>query len=148
MANKSLKDLTEDALLLILEKLILDTASLENLKRSCKFFNCFFSTYHSRLVSMRHRAVESAWMRRSEVLSSSVMVPLDLNPKESLLVKGEEAQSGGVIFLAACSSYIVMVRYNEQDGVVCACPRLSQSVATWQRRCEAQHILRGTKGKF
>ena len=23
--------------------------------------------------------------------------------------------------------------------------RLSQSVATWQRRCEAQHILRGTK---
>ena len=124
MANKNLKDLTEDALLLILEKLILDTASLENLKRSCKFFNCFFSTYHRQLVSMRHRALESAWMRRSEVLSSSVKVPLDLNPKESLLVKGEEAQSGGVIFLAACSSYIVMVRYNEQDGVVCACPAL------------------------
>ena len=26
--------------------------------------------------------------------------------------------------------------------------RLSQSVATWQRRCEAQHILRGTKWKM
>ena len=109
----SLTDLTDDALLLIIQKLILDTVGLESLRRCCKYFRSFFSVYHTELRAMRERAVENAWMEPNPMEASSVRVACNLSEKEEVMMRGEEAHSGGVIFLAACDRFIVTVRYNE-----------------------------------
>ena len=150
----SLTDLTDDALLLIIQKLILDKVGLRSLRKCCKYFRNFFSAYQTELRAMRDKALEHAWMDPSPVTTSSILVADNLSEKEEVLMRGEEAHSGGVIFLAACSRFcktinhhhknfigmwlslifaiicshkitsrfIVMVRYNEQDGIVCSCP--------------------------
>ena len=138
----SLTDLTDDALLLIVQKLILDTVGLESLQRCCKYFRTFFSVYHTELRAMRERAVENAWMEPNPVEASSIRVACNLSEKEEVMMRGEEAHSGGVIFLAACDKFIVMVRYNEQDGIVCACPDLDCSCETKRKSQEEVAIAK------
>ena len=135
-ATTRLTDLTDDALLLIIQKLILDTVGLESLRRCCKYFRSFFASYHNELRAMRERAVENAWMDPNPMEASSVRVACDLSEKEEVMMRGEEAHSGGVIFLAACDRFIVTVRYNEQDGIVCACPNLDCSCETKRKSQE------------
>ena len=101
----SLTDLTDDALLLILQKLILDNVGLRSLRRCCKFFRNFFSAYQTELRAMRDKALEHAWMDPSPVTTSSILVADNLSEKEEVLMRGEEAHSGGVIFLAACNRF-------------------------------------------
>ena len=131
-----LTDLTDDALLLIIEKLILDKVGLESLRRCCKHFRSFFSVYHTEVRAMRERAVEKAWMEPNPTKASSVRVASNLSEKEEVMMRGEEAHSGGVIFLAACDRFIVIVRYNEQDMIVCACPNLDCSCETKRKSQE------------
>jgi len=126
----SLTDLTDDALLLIIQKLVLDTVGLESLRRCCKYFRSFFSAYSTEVRAMQERAVENAWMEPNPIEASSVRVACNLSEKEEVMMRGEEAHSGGVIFLAACNRFILIVRYNEQDGIVCACPKLDCSCET------------------
>ena len=90
---------------------------------------------------MRERAVEKAWMEPNPVEPSSVRVASNLSEKEEVMMRGEEAHSGGVIFLAACDKFIVMVRYNEQDGIVCTCPNLDCSCET--KTSQYQHMSSG-----
>ena len=101
----SLTDLTDDALLLILQKLILDNVGLRSLRRCCKYFRNFFSAYQTELRAMRDKAVEHAWMDPSPVTASCILVADNLSEKEEVLMRGEEAHSGGVIFLAACNRF-------------------------------------------
>ena len=101
----SLIDLTDDALLLILQKLILDNVGLRSLRRCCKYFRNFFSAYQTELRAMRDKALENAWMDPSPVTTSSILVADNLSEKEEVLMRGEEAHSGGVIFLAACTRF-------------------------------------------
>ena len=101
----SLTDLTDDALLLILQKLILDNVGLRSLRRCCKFFRNFFSAYQTELRAMREKALEHAWMDPSPMTTSSIKVADNLSEKEEVLMRGEEAHSGGVIFLAACNRF-------------------------------------------
>ena len=105
----SLIDLTDDALLLVIQKMILDNVGLESLRRCCKFFRAFFSTYHTELRAMRERAVEKAWMDPDPREASNVQVARgNLSEKEETMMRGEEANSGGVIFLSACARFILI----------------------------------------
>ena len=105
----SLIDLTDDALLLVIQKMILDNVGLESLRRCCKFFRAFFSTYHTELRAMRERAVEKAWMDPDPREASNVQVARgNLSEKEETMMRGEEAHSGGVIFLSACARFILI----------------------------------------
>ena len=101
----SLTDLTDDALLLILHKLILDNVGLRSLRRCCKYFRNFFSAYQTELRAMRDKAVENAWMDPKPMTTSSIRVADKLSEKEEVLMRGEEAHSGGVIFMAACNRF-------------------------------------------
>ena len=110
----SLTDLTDDALLLILQKLILDNVGLRSLRRCCKYFRNFFSAYQTELRAMRDKALEHAWMDPSPVTASSIRVADKLSEKEEVLMRGEEAHSGGVIFLAACNRFCKIITPHHQ----------------------------------
>ena len=113
----SLTDLTDDALLLILQKLILDNVGLRSLRRCCKYFRNFFSAYQTELRAMRDKALENAWMDPSPVTSSSILVADNLSEKEEVLMRGEEAHSGGVIFLAACTRFYRTITHYHQNSI-------------------------------
>ena len=113
----SLTDLTDDALLLILQKLILDNVGLRSLRRCCKYFRNFFSAYQTELRAMRDKAVENAWMDPSPVTTSSILVADNLSEKEEVLMRGEEAHSGGVIFLAACNRFCKTITPHHQNHI-------------------------------
>ena len=113
----SLTDLTDDALLLILQKLILDNVGLRSLRRCCKFFRNFFSAYQTELRAMRDKALENAWMDPSPVTTSCIRVADNLSEKEEVLMRGEEAHSGGVIFLAACNRFCKTITPHHQNYI-------------------------------
>ena len=113
----SLTDLTDDALLLILQKLILDNVGLRSLRRCCKYFRNFFSAYKTELRAMRDKALEHAWMDPSPVTTSSILVADNLSEKEEVLMRGEEAHSGGVIFLAACNRFCKTIAHHHLNSM-------------------------------
>jgi len=90
----SLTDLTDDALLLILQKLILDNVGLRSLRRCCKFFRNFFSAYQTELRAMRDKALEQAWMDPRPVTASSILVADNLSEKEEVHCDGPLQRTG------------------------------------------------------